>query len=143
MKKSIYFLVAAQLSTAHAGELPKDVWADKNPYGGLPSITVNRDTGVSITLQEDAIIAAGGGDAGALAKDFLEHFGPKMCSEIIDFNKEHKGLTVRLGVQAEIRGPWRDHFYAVGSNYATAVIDYAAPKRPVHCVDPFENSPTS
>jgi hypothetical protein len=76
-------------STAKAGQLPADMWADDNKYGGRPSITAGPN-GVSVVLPESSIVRAGGGAVTDLAKQLLERYAPGMCSSVFDFQSAHK-----------------------------------------------------
>lgn len=111
-----------------ADGLPDDIWNGK--HGGRPSITASRD-GVSIVLPGKAVDEAGGGSFTALVQNFLQTHGPKMCSDLFDFNVEHKRLQVQVAIE-EQTDP-EIPFFEVSRRYGVVVFDYA-PGKKVNCV---------
>jgi hypothetical protein len=130
------FSMLALASSAKAGELPADMWADDSPYGSHPSITAGPD-GVSVTMQRDAITQAGGGSVADLAKNFLERYAPGMCSNVFDFQSAHKALTVGVKIESPDQAVPGGDLYVVGGKEIDVTIDYT-PSRKVTCVSPDE-----
>jgi hypothetical protein len=118
-------------STAKAGQLPADMWADDNKYGGRPSITAGPN-GVSVVLPESAIVRAGGGAVTDLAKQLLERYAPGMCSGVFDFQSAHKALTVGVAVLSLAYAVPGGNLYVVGRE-TSVTFDYT-PSRKVTCV---------
>jgi hypothetical protein len=118
-------------STAKAGQLPADMWADDNNYGGRPSITAGPN-GVSVVLPESSIVRAGGGAVTDLAKQLLERYAPGMCSGVFDFQSAHKALTVGVAVLSLAYAVPGGNLYVVGRE-TSVTFDYT-PSRKVTCV---------
>jgi hypothetical protein len=118
-------------STAKAGQLPADMWADDNNYGGRPSITAGPN-GVSVVLPESAIVRAGGGAVTDLAKQLLERYAPGMCSGVFDFQSAHKALTVGVAVLSPAYAVHGGNLYLVGRE-TSVTFDYT-PSHKVTCV---------
>jgi hypothetical protein len=117
------FLYLIWLVPSHASELPSDIW--NGGHGGFPSVTANR-SGISVTLPEEAIAAAGGGALDWLVKGFLDRWAPQMCTDLFDFQRPHPRLTVRVAVHGEAFS---------SRKYQEIVIDYQ-PSHAVNCVQP-------
>ena len=137
MKRSGIKLVALSMlavsASAKAGQLPTDMWGDNNKYGGRPSITAGPN-GVWVTMQADAIAAAGGGGAVYLAKQFLEKYAPGMCSGVFDFQSAHKALTVGVAIQFPAYTVPGGNLNIVGKEISVT-FDYV-PAHKVVCVSP-------
>jgi hypothetical protein len=118
-------------SSAKAGQLPPEMWADDTKYG-RPSITAGPN-GVSITIQSNAIADAGGGAIADLAKQFLERYAPGMCSSVFDFQTAHKGMTVGVAVQSPAYAVPGGNLYVVDGKEISVTFDYT-PSRKVTCV---------
>jgi hypothetical protein len=117
------FLYLGWLVPSQASELPSDIW--NGGHGGFPSVTASR-SGVSVTLPEQAITAAGGGALDRLVKGFLDRWAPEMCSDLFDFQHPHDKMTVRVAVHTEVFNP---------RTYQEVVINYR-PSHEVNCVQP-------
>ena len=117
------FLYLVWLLPSHASELPSDIW--NGGHGGFPSVTANR-SGISVTIPEEAIAAAGGGALDRLVKGFLDRWAPHMCTDLFDFQRPHPRLTVRVAVHGEAFS---------SPTYQEIVIDYK-PSHEVNCVQP-------
>jgi hypothetical protein len=118
-------------STTKAGQLPADMWANDNKYGGRPSITAGPN-GVSVVLPESAIVRAGGGAVTDLAKQLLERYAPGICSGVFDFQSAHKALTVGVAVLSQSHAVPGGNLYVVGRE-TSVTFDYT-PGRRVTCV---------
>lgn len=120
------WLVAVYLGSVApglAGELPNDIWNGNR--GGIPSVTAS-ETGVSVTLPEEAVKDAGGGSLATLVQSFLNRWAPEICSDLFDFQHAHQKLTLRAAVFAAGGGP---------AKYQDIVIDYR-PSHEVNCIEP-------
>jgi hypothetical protein len=129
--KAVVFGMVTLASSARAGQLPTEMWADDSKYG-RPSITAGPD-GVSITLQSNAIAEAGGGAVADLAKQFLERYAPGMCSSVFDFQTAHKAMTVGVAVQSPAYAVPGGNLYVVEGKEISVTFDYT-PSRKVTCV---------
>jgi len=101
---SICGLLVATFTCA-ADPLTMPLWDEEH----FPSITLNRETGVHITVPEGTDIS-----------QFLKHYAPRMCSDVFDMSTPRR-LTVY------VRANLNDHEQEV-------MIDYRPDK--VTCVDP-------
>jgi hypothetical protein len=129
--KALALAMLTLASSAKAGQLPAEMWADDTKYGH-PSITAGPD-GVSITIQSNAIAEAGGGAIADLAKQFLEKYAPGMCSSVFDFQTTHKAMTVGVAVQSPAYAVPGGDLYVVGGKEISVTFDYT-PNRKVTCV---------
>lgn len=117
------FVCFSGLAPGYAGELPKDIW--NGGHGGFPSMTANQ-SGVSVTLPEQAVAAAGGGSLASLVKGFLDRWAPQFCTDLFDFQHPHEKMTLRVAVHSAGGGP---------AQYQEVVVDYK-PSQAVECVQP-------
>ena len=145
MKGTVILLAALGIlscaSKARAGQLPNDMWRNDDKYGGNPAIVAGPE-GVSVVLQDKAVIAAGGGTVVELAKQFLERYAPGMCSTVFNFQQPHLALTVGVTIQSlSLTEPDDDDAAVRGGNpyrvdkEEKVTFDYT-PSRTVQCVSP-------
>ncbi len=122
------------------GPVPDDIWSGR--HGGFPSFGASAAGGVSVELPSRAFQDAGGLSLRAFAQDFLDRWGPHMCSDIFNFQSPHKNLKVRVALIDSIPlGPSDDPagtFFIPGP-YQEISIDYQ-PAAAVHCIIPSEPS---
>ena len=123
--KLMAFLYFSWLVPSYANELPTDIW--NGGHGGFPSVTAS-DSGVSVTLPEQAIID-GGGRLETLIEGFLDRWAPEICSDLFDFQHPHERMTLRVAVYTGWFNP---------GTYQEVVIDYR-PSHEVNCVQPDNN----
>jgi len=118
----LYF---AGVVAAGAGELANDIWNGNR--GGIPSVTTSQ-SGVSVTLPEQAVTEAGGGEGAALSamvEGFLNRWAAEICTDLFDFQHPHQGLNLRVAIlRAGAAAAYRD-----------VVINYR-PSREVKCIEP-------
>jgi hypothetical protein len=116
-------------TAAHAGWL-EDSWSDETTSRiGSPAITVHGDGSVAVVLQSE-LLSRHGLDASVAAKLFLEHYGPRQCSDLLDLNVAHQSLRVDLYVERSDAT-----LSTVDRQHLSLTIDYA-PSRHIRCVDP-------
>ena len=118
-------LSLAGLASAHAGELPSDIWNGNR--GGIPSVTTNH-SGVSVTLPEQAVTEASGASAAELApmvESFLNRWAAEICTDLFDFQHPHQGLSLRVAI---VRA-------GSAAAYQDVVINYR-PSHEVKCIEP-------
>jgi hypothetical protein len=118
------------IGVSNAGDLPADIWSGK--HEGHPSITATRD-GISVTIPGKAIEDAGEGSITTMVQNFLQTHGPSMCSDVFDFNAEHKGMKVQIGIMGLDASSARFRFYTVSPTYGAVAFDYK-PSKKVNCV---------
>jgi hypothetical protein len=132
--KAAAFGMLTLAASAKAGQLPTEMWADNNKYGGSPSITAGPN-GVSVTVQANAIAEAGGGSVVDLAKQILERYAPGICSSVFNFQTAHRALTVGVAVQSPAYAVPGGNLYVVDGKEISVTFDYT-PSRKVTCVSP-------
>lgn len=111
------------LVPSYAGDLPSDIW--NGARGGFPSVTANQ-SGISVTLPEQAVTDAGGGPLAAMVQNFLNRWAPEMCTDLFDFQHPHERMSLRVAVHSAGSGP---------AKYQEVTIDYR-PSHEVKCVEP-------
>jgi hypothetical protein len=128
--KYMVLLAALVLPTAaHAGWV-EESWSDElTSRIGSPAITIHGDGTVAVVLQSE-MLSQYGLDAQVAAETFLEHYGPRQCSDLLDLNAPHQSLRLDVYV-ARIDGVRS----VVNPEPVTLTIDYA-PSRNINCVDP-------
>jgi hypothetical protein len=128
--KYIAMLTALLLpAVAHAGWV-EDSWSDE-AIGriGSPAITIRGDRTVAVVLQSE-MLSQYGLDGPAAAETFLEHYGPRQCSDLLDLTVAHQRLQLEIHL-ARIDGMRS----VVDAEPTTLTIDYA-PSQTVRCVNP-------
>ena len=114
--------------------VPDDIWSGS--HGGFPSFGASSANGVSVELPARALQEAGGAPIAQFAKNFLDRWGPHMCSDAFDFQSPHKHLRMMVALMQEMRLDATTFFY-VPDKYREIFIDYE-PIDKVHCVRPSD-----
>ena len=96
-----------------------------------PSITVHAEHGVSVTLPAEALTnaMASGLSTEQAVTIFLARYGPKLCTDIIDFGVPHANLKVKLRLMRAVQANTHDE---TSSEAEDLTIDYA-PLAPARC----------
>ncbi|MBX6322990.1 MAG: hypothetical protein IRY94_14265 [Rhodospirillaceae bacterium] len=129
MMKHLALLACLVPTCAQAGWVD-DIWTDEVTRStGSPAITINADGSVAVVLQQEFLDRAGL-DVTDAARAFLQHFGPRQCSHLLDLNRPHPGLVVNVYLESG-----NGERTVVGTRSMRLTIDYV-PSRQVRCVTP-------
>jgi hypothetical protein len=117
-------------TAAHAGWL-EDSWSDETTSRiGTPAITVHGDGTVAVVLQCE-ILSLNGVESAVAAESFLEHYGPKQCSDLLVLIVAHQSLRIEVYLETSDG----EQSTTVQGEPLSLTIDYV-PSRRISCVYP-------
>jgi hypothetical protein len=91
---------------------------------------VHGDGTFAVVLQSE-IVSLNGLETAVAAETFLEHYGPKQCSDLLDLNVAHKSLRIEVYLETSDG----EQSTTVQGEPLTLTIDYV-PSRRISCVYP-------
>ncbi|MBV9754330.1 MAG: hypothetical protein JO188_17560 [Hyphomicrobiales bacterium] len=105
---------------------------------GNPSITIGPNRKLMVVLPKPVLQGAesAGFSTQATVQSFLQKYGPRLCSQILDLNAPQKDLKIELRILD--RESKESRLLVVSPEHEDFVLDYIPTNR-VHCVAPSEN----
>jgi hypothetical protein len=131
--------IATVLNSACLAAGVDDAWNPKTTsLHGNPSITVGPNETLSVVLPRSVLQESkeNGFSTQPALLTFLQRYGPRLCSHLLDLYTPHKNLKVELHVLE--RASKEDQMLVVSPEHEDFVLDDSVANS-VHCVGPSGN----